>query len=345
MKDEIDQTYLVLMTEMASDHDSQFILSNFDQGITDLGQNVDKANFHPLYLTKNWRFPNIMQRRHYSVHGNRLLARRYFSEITGDSGDVTTSIEFTDLPLKVSEEGSSSSRSPFVDLERIGIHVGATFAGTFQYDDSNLLEDDERRPHSLLAIMNRESSVLDAIFFPLEYEIKEGARVWLRVGNGGTSAEVAIGNVRWLTDRFSIGVVQTDLFEPVWKMSPFMTLAESVIADHPDATEFDLYLDDQLISAGSVAASDEVMKFRPVRGDFAKIRSAKESRLSFDRLEEAGTVSLVATRADESQLAAPIATYRLSELRSNVELHSLSRELGLRSRGETAAHGSSNPEQ
>jgi hypothetical protein len=345
IKDEINQTYRALLAEMASDPSTQIILSNFDREIAELGRSVDKPNIHSLPLTKNWQFPNVMQRRHYSVHGNELLAHQYFREVTGSRRDVSRSIEFTDLPLHVSEEETSGLRSPLVDLEQIGVHVGAMFAGMFQYDDSNLLEDAERRPYSLLAIKGRDSSVLDAIFVPLEFQIDEDSRIWLRAGRSETSAEETIGKVRWLTDRFNIGVVETDAFEPVWVMSPFMTLAESVRANHPDATEFGLYLDDHLISTGVLVEREGAVEFRAVRGDFAKIRSAKGSRLSFDRLEDVGTVSLVATRADESRLVAPIASYRLSDLKADVELDSLSRQLGLRSRGPTASQGSSNAEQ
>jgi hypothetical protein len=124
-----------------------------------------------------------------------------------------------------------------------------------------------------------------------------------------------------------------------------MTLAESVRAHHQDASEFNLYLEDYLISSGRSAEREEPVEFRPIRGDFAKIRSAKGSRLSIHRLESTGTVSLVATRKDKSVSVAPISRYRLRDVHSEVELESLARKLDLRNRAQTISHGLSNPKQ
>jgi hypothetical protein len=330
LKDEVDRTYVLLLTEMTSDPDIQILLSNFDQSITELGREVDKSNLHPLYLSKNWGFPNVMQQRHYSVHGNELLAHKYFSELTGNDRDVFQSIEFTDVPLKTEKEIVPNSSLPLLDFERLDIHIGSQFAGAFQYDHSMLLEDRERRPYSLLAIKGRESSLLDAIFVPLEFEINAGAPIWLKVGSGDSSARVAIGELAWLTDQLNIGVVETDVLEPDWKMSPSLALTESLRSSYSDASQFSLYLGEHLIASGRAVKRQEPVELRPLRGDFAKIRSAKRSRLSVDRLEDTGVVNLVATRTDQSFLVAPIATYRINDVRAEVELDSLAQRLKLR---------------
>ena len=338
IREEVDRIYIALLTEMSSDSDTQIILSNFDQSITELGSKVGGSNLHPLHLTKNWRFPNVMQRRHYSGHGNALLARKYFWEMTGDDRDVFKSIEFADLPLKAGEEEIPNSSLPLIDFERLDVHIGAQFAGTFQYDNSNLFNEDERGPYSLLAIKSRKTSILDAIFVPLAFEIEEGEPIWLEVGSGASSTRVTIGKLALVTGQFNIGVVETDDLEPDWKMSPSMTLAESLRSNHLDASRFSLYLGTHLISSGRGVKREEPVELRPISGDFAKIRSAKGSRLSIDRLEETGVVSLVATRADQSTLVASIATYRLNDVRAEVELDSLARKLKLRNPAQTASY-------
>ena len=129
------------------------------------------------------------------------------------------SIEITDLPREAMSDRDSRSSLPLVDFERLDVHIGAMFAGTFQYDNSKLLDEDERKPNSLLAIKGRESSILDAIFVPLAFEIEEDAEIWLKLGSGASSTRVAIGKLALVTDQFNLGVVETDELEPDWKMT------------------------------------------------------------------------------------------------------------------------------
>jgi hypothetical protein len=301
---EINEIYRIALLKMA-DVTPQVILGNYDQGIVSLARNLDKENIFASFLYYPQHFPYLVTLYHNSPLGNEVLAQQMFDLLMHKTESALAVIQTEDAGkelvagVQIRKRRLSEYKSITVEMNQVGI-------GRLYYAGISSL------PISLIAFKSPATSILDAVFLPLDFEIKEGTPVSLRFKTSYGIHDVILGRIRLLHPGLNIGVIDFD-FQKIDTYNKFIqvdidAISKIKLLPLKKNDTITVLLNNQQILSARVHSKTGSLNFFSTDGRFGVIRADGDVGISIEDLPTEGIVYAVLSGGEE-KIRLPLANW------------------------------------
>lgn len=308
LKKEMNEIYAIALSKMA-DVTPQVMLGNYDEDIISLARNLNKQNIFASHLYHPQHFPYLVTLYHNSPLGNEVLAQQMFDLLMHKTESALIVIQTGDAKKEL-VAGVQIKKRRLSEYRSLIVEMNHTSIGRLYYAGMSTL------PVSLIAFKRPATSILDAVFLPLDFEIKEGTPVNLRLKTSSGIHEVLLGGVRLLHPGLNIGVIDFDFQEidtynklikvnidAVSKIKPLRLKKNDTIT---------ILLNDKQILSARVDSETKSLNFFSSDGRFAVIRADGDVGIGIEDLPAEGIVYAVFT-GEKEKIRLPLANWHKIE--------------------------------
>jgi len=204
---EINETHKLLLSEMADD-EIQIILGHYRQHIVKLGKELKRKNLYATNLYHNTSFPYIAATGHNSPLGNQLLAQQMFDCLINKAESKLIMLHTQDIKTELLKS-LKIEKLKLSEYVRANIEINNIKTGCFVEQKKQIYNRsiDKFKTASILAIKNSDRSILDAVFLPLDFELKEDMVLTMRLQTKFETKDYPFGIIKLLNQGLNIGKI------------------------------------------------------------------------------------------------------------------------------------------
>jgi len=322
---ELDDIYKILLNRMC-DSTSYVILGHSSKGIVNLGKDIKRNNFFAAQIDKPFHFPYVAFANHCSPCGNKAVAQQFFDLIANKPETTLTMLRVKDID----EQPMSNSliMKKICEYKDIAIEINNVKVGRFyniDFSEVDICDPPYCTPvknslegaASLLALKSKGANITDALFVPLNFEVKENMPLLMRIKAQGRIIDYPLGNVKVLDAglNFGIAVLPSYRFDRDNRIIEFEVEENSiflkdsfVLKKHNNFTI--LLKDNPIISGVIVKDIDGKIKLTVVDNRFLIIRADGREMLNVEGLSPEGVAYLSLYKEGQKEpTRIPIATW------------------------------------
>ncbi len=329
---EVNTIYRILLSRIA-DQTPRVFLTDYREQEVQLAGSIEKDNVAATLFYQPVHFPYLAFTAHNGPCGNALLAQQMFDFLTQKEESVLSLIETEDIEREAIEQ-VRLKKTDLSEYKDIAVEINGVKLGRF-YDSYAIWEmyckgsSCEREKNtfedtvSLIMLKNAgDESLLEAVFMPVDFEIREDASVTIQVTHHSRVREYALGKVSLLNPGLNIGVI--DLGK---------TLADCIRKNiHIEGSDFlwkglgniqkndavAIFVDQVLILSGKVGKQDEKFVLNFFHQRYFTIRADGREFLDIEQLDPTGIVYLALSIKEDETIRIPLA--RWLKIRKTVPL-------------------------
>lgn len=305
--------YRVLLRKMARGS-AKVILLHADPSLLDAATRLFQLNLTVVAEGQDLGFPYRAPEGHRSAWGNDLVARQFHAQIARPRDARLTILHSEDLPVS-SATLAEGEPEPIFEHEDVKIMLGDRPAGIFTTTEPS----GRRAPAeqttlqaakvtALLALEGADTSLVDACYLPVDFDLRPGARVELLAGPESAPRQVQVSTVRAIGDA-STNVALASLVGLRCRCSGPL-LCERTAKD-PEAIEEGsallLRVDGKPVMRGTASGKELVLE--PTASALRGIRADRESYADVDSLAPSGTFDLVFEERDGRTRRVPLVSW------------------------------------
>jgi hypothetical protein len=306
-EEEFRKIYGLLLSEMA-DSSIPIILSNYEQLIIDVGNKIAKVKENLLVSRCErirYRFPYLRPRDHNSPLGNNIVAQQMFDLITGKNNTELILFKTEDIDGSFPQQ-SETKRLKLSEYSRVAIEIaGVELGGFATSDEGNSNKLLHKIPFvSFIAIGNNKTSILDGRFLPLDFELRDGMALTMRIVTGFDAKEYNIGTIRLLNQGLDIGKIV-----PPHKVFFSDELHSVVLEDEniKHGAKVTVLLDGKPIMCGKKA--EKTLKLKAIQHKFIVPKGNVSGFIDVKKIGESGIVYLSLFERDGKEIKIPFAQW------------------------------------
>lgn len=309
-------TYRVLLRRLCRSARNTVLLHEIP-AVVDAAAATGQPNFVAARSYTADHFPYRAPASHYSAFGNQMVAAQFFAQIVDAPDDRLTVLETSDPPPRALP-AEVKPPQPLSSFERIEVRIGdqsVAFPVTVtEYPlragaaTASSLKDGAI--NGLLAIKEKKGTWLDAYFTPIDFSLRAGMEMVMRVRDPPAGRDVSLGRVRLLDAQLNIGAVDVDgvRFHPRrgTVLSGNDTIALRALG--PPGSQLTVLVDQRAMLRGT-AGSDEV-ELVPLQGNYQIFRTVESQFIDIEALPPSGTFDLVLEHSARGIVRVPIGAWK-----------------------------------
>jgi len=164
---------------------------------------------------------------------------------------------------------------------------------------------------SLVAFGNKDTSILDGCFLPLDFELKDGALLTINIANKSGTKEYGIGILRLLNPHLNIGriVSSQQMVFNGW-LGGKLTLKK---IDIEEGSKVTLLLDGNPLLYGE--KTKEILELTGIKYEFIVVRANGEDLIDVRKMRDYGVIYLSLIKTDGQEIKVPFARW-LKEIKN-----------------------------
>lgn len=310
-----------LLLEKISESASQVVVFDLDGEFSSLAAELSpKLVLETIPLPRSFPY---WARKHPTAMGNALIAKAYDDVLSGRDPAGWSELEFSPPPA-VARRGKPAPLDRFssADLSLGGADIG-TFADVSVFGvDPRVVDFRARGIRALLALSVPEGNTLDALYFPLDFDLRPGMRLELVPDMSAPQRRIPVGEAALFDPHVAIGQAGFAAVTEDRARRPNRDRARRLVAapDWPSrlGLEADALRSAELLLDGRaigrvVRSRDGLWEFAPIEGPLIEAAPRPSSFADVDRLGRAGSATL--TLRGDGELRAAFASWKKREVR------------------------------
>ncbi|MBN2406554.1 MAG: SGNH/GDSL hydrolase family protein [Elusimicrobia bacterium] len=217
---EMNRIYGILYDRISDKSTSDILLCHYDKEIISIGEKVKKDNFTAMPLDIPRYFPYKAPYGHYSVYGNEYIAHQIYASLTGAPAAGFGIIKTESLSPGSGIDEDAGVEKPLNECSDISIRIGGEIFGRFYECDPGTDEKEDTAKKSfpgvsvLIAFKDKHAGILESVFIPADFEIKDGTDILIRVSRNFSKKTAVLGKARAAAP--GIGIVTADIGKDVY---------------------------------------------------------------------------------------------------------------------------------
>lgn len=320
MRRELTRIAGLLLGKMA-ESSSQVVVFDLDRELSPLaGAFFSKLVLATIPLPRCFPY---WARKHPTAMGNALIAKAYFDVLMGRDPAIWSELEFSSPRIVVGREDPAPlDRFSRADLSLAGADIG-TFADVAAFGlDPRIVDFRARGIRALLALSVPEGNPLDALYFPLDFDLRAGMRLELVPDATAPQRRIPVGEASLFDPRVAIGQAGFAAAAEDRSRRPNRDRARRLVAasDWPSrlGLEADALRSAELLLDGRpicrvIRSPGGLWEFAPIKAPLIEAAPRPSSFADVERLGRAGSATL--TLHGDGELRAAFASWRKREVR------------------------------
>lgn len=311
---ELDDIRRQLLLEMANSG-STVVVSNYWNYIVEFAKTLRKKNIRTGNLYCPDHFPYRTKRNHNSPFGNQLLAIQMFDLLTKKDSSEFFVLRSQDIRPEIPEE-VGISRTRLCDYSDIRVEMKGIPVGFFVEENSVRVRGGEHqqvlKEHkvgALLAIKQKNESLLEAQFIPVERMLTKDIQLQLTFTSGSRKALFGTAPLRMLYPNVPIGILEV---EDLMKVFSFPE-GESKVT---------VMIGDMAVMRLTIAAKKSMIRVLSfgVKAKIIRICASGESFIDSDEIAPEGDFYLTLYVGKSQRIKIPIARWTKEKIRYSFDM-------------------------